>query len=323
MQGLVLRLVAVMAQRLAREKRANKSVVLYLTVPGAILSGIGSLLAQDWTLSLWLVLAIVGVVLLAVGTWFQYLNAAGDDHFDLAVAATQAQNTALVELDNSRTLTAVYERMITILQSLYSVMQNGRHVVEDVIAAGAVDEVLAVDTVLRTVRRDMQIALGFSPLQIWTIVVYRREQDQTDRRTYLRCISHDRQIACDLRDARRWPEGVGVGGLALLRDAEIVAPDMLDPVARPLYNLDTGDARDDDYVRYRSMIAIPVNVGNDDRPWGVVLASSDQPRHFLTDGADDDDVEAPLRAEAIRAFGGLVALTVAGTRKSAHDAGII
>lgn len=270
-QGLVHRLVTVMARRLEREKKANTRVVLYLTVPGASLSAIGSLFAQEWTLSFWLVVAIVGVVLLAVGTWFQYLNAAGEDHFDLAVVATQERNAALVDLDNSRTVTAVYERMITILQSLYSVMQNGRHVVEDVIATGAVDEVRAVDTVLRTVRRDMQIALGFSPLQIWTIVVYRREQDQTDGRSYLRCISHDRQIACDLRDARRWPEGVGVGGLALLRDAEIVAPDMLDPVARLLFNLETGDMRDDDYIRYRSMIAVPVNVGNDDRPWGLFL----------------------------------------------------
>lgn len=106
--------------------------------------------------------------------------------------------------------------------------------------------------------------------------------------------------------------------MALLRDAEIVAPDMLDPLGRSLFNLQSGDMKDDDAIRYRSMIAIPVNVGKDDRPWGVVLASSDEPHHFLMDGADDN-VELPLRTEALRAFGGLVALAVAGTRKSAHD----
>lgn len=303
--------------RLRREKRAKKGIVFFFTGVGSALAAAGALFAQDFAWNGAALTAIVGIVMVLAAAWYQYKTQDETDHLVDAFSALRMQEEIKADLSAASSISEFFEEAASVYGSLYLVMSNGRNVIESILEGPKPDEQEAINTLLEHVRQDLLIALGFSPKDIYTVVVYRAEFDPSDGYFWLRCISHERQIKCELSDARRWREGIGVGGMAFARDDEVAAPDILASSAKSLFSLTSGHVRELDYKRYRSLVAVPVNVGNDPKPWGVVLASSDQPNHFLVDG-EHDDLMASLRSEALRAFGGMVALAVAGIRSKAH-----
>ena len=136
----------------------------------------------------------------------------------------------------------------------------------------------------------------------WTVCIY----ELICERRELRCIAHQRSVDCSIENARLWPVGVGIGGIAAARKVAVVCPD--------LYARDAGTAlhlaeemaeKDTDREHYRSMMAVPIMVGPENNLWGVVVATSSKPSHF---GGKALGLEPE---ETVRALAGIVALAVA------------
>ena len=118
-------------------------------------------------------------------------------------------------------------------------------------------------------------------------------------------MAHVRSEPCELKNARPWREGVGVGGVAVAKNDEVVVPDLDDPAVGTAFRLDKNMVKDQDRDRYKSICAVPVAVGHAERPWGVVIATSNVPSHFGAVGGEVVEFE-----EAVRALAGLVALCI-------------
>jgi GAF domain-containing protein len=140
--------------------------------------------------------------------------------------------------------------------------------------------------------------------QHWTLCVYKAEADPNTKRVLLCCIGGLRSVPCDLKAARKWPEGVGTCGVAYATGMEVVEPDIWDKArAQPAINPDL--TRPHDTSRYRSIAAVPISLNSRQRPWGVAVATSDRVGHFsngLRTGAKT--------VEAVRSLAVMVGLAV-------------
>ena len=113
----------------------------------------------------------------------------------------------------------------------------------------------------------------------------------------LRCIAHLRKIPCEIGEARAWPEGVGVAGIAYSMNHEIIIQDMSSADALAMFDLKTL-TREYDKVRYASMVAVPINVGTNPKPWGVAVVTSDRANHFSSEPSYGVATAEPIRAIA-------------------------
>lgn len=90
-------------------------------------------------------------------------------------------------------------------------------------------------------------------------------------------------------------------------------PDLDDPAVGTTFRLDDALRKPEDRERYKSIFAVPVQVGSDELPWGVVLATSNVPYHFGSTETNGVDPE-----EGVRALAGVIALAVAVCRSNNH-----
>lgn len=252
--------------------------------------------------------AFVGLAVSAIGLVFLVMTRSDDDNLQ---EATQA--ISLAESNFHATQLAEQEKLYFAysakqFRSLYLAYASARSMLERAVADGQLDEEKLIGDVLLAMRLELRIALGFETDHTWTICVYKSKMDDNDGYRYLHCVAHDRSIECDITKARRWKEGIGVGGMAFAKNDEVVAPDILEAAAISLFSLNGDTLRDDDRKRYRSMFAVPVQVGLNQRPWGVVLATCNDAGHFASDIGDEEDDVALNNKEAVRALAGLVAL---------------
>jgi hypothetical protein len=186
---------------------------------------------------------------------------------------------------------------------LYSAMNSMREVIEQT-ANTRPDDIMLVQFLLAAGGRALMVASDFEISDHWTLLVYRTESAPEGPARQLRCVGGKRSIDCDLSEARLWPEGVGVGGVALSRGQEVLAPDLSKPELGTLYQ-SGALRRDHDAERYRSIAAVPIQIAGQKHPWGVVVATSDQANHF---GVEQGP--GVRTAEASRALAGMVALGV-------------
>jgi hypothetical protein len=312
-------LATAFSTRSESHRKGVKFIELAFVVLGALLAGVAPLFENGvgWPPTPWQVASVCGFAMTALGG--MYLIMFRDDSDYLREAAT-----ALKQAEDHRdelfdTLQAHEDMALASkqLRSLYLCHSISRAMLERAIVGRMSEEVSLIEEILLAIRTDLRIALGFEMAQTWTIVVYRRELNTDDGYHYLKCVAHDRSIQCDIAKARQWREGIGVGGMALSRRDEIVAPDILQPSAVSLFSLNGESFREEDHLRYRSMFAVPIQVGNDAIPWGVVLVSCNQADHFRS--IEDDLVRESMVSykEATRALAGIAALAVAMCRARA------
>ena len=179
-----------------------------------------------------------------------------------------------------------------------------RGIIEQFVARSVTDEIKIVDEMMRAASRLLLIALGFKQSHLWTLCVYKAVNDPQTNGVNLVCVAKNRAIDCDITEARIWPAGIGTVGMAYANAREIIVPDMQAVELGSTYDL--GDmARADDKGRYRSIATVPILVAGGNKPWGVVVATSDQPHHFYV------DEETGVRtSEAVRSLASMVALAV-------------
>lgn len=163
--------------------------------------------------------------------------------------------------------------------------------------------------------RAISIAAGFGQADRWTIGVYKAVQLTSSDRIELQCIAQKRAIDCKLDEARKWPEGVGIAGIAYTSGREIVLPDVRAEGLQAVFG-PRDLVREYDNDRYVSMVAVPIKVAGREQPWGVVNATSDKAGHFSAEAQPGFKTDEPIRALA--AF---VALAVAAcdTERRQHN----
>ena len=154
----------------------------------------------------------------------------------------------------------------------------------------------AIQACLDASERSLRLAFAFALEDHWTVSVYKADV-QRSRRTELACIANLRSVPCDVKNARRWPDGIGVTGIAYARGTEVVIPDLSAKELGSLHDV-TALAKKEDGTRYRSVIGVPILIGSNNEKWGIVVATSDQPKHFSLDEQDGIKTTEPARAVA-------------------------
>jgi len=196
------------------------------------------------------------------------------------------------------------DRMI----ALYSATRLMRDALEQASVAMVGNEVGLVSTMTTLAGPELVAAAGFSLSDQYTISVYEARPLTDGCRYGLHLIEHIRAIPCDKHEARVWPEGRGATGVAFSNSAEIIVDDLTTDTAKSVFGMpDLRRKYDDD--RYLSMVAVPILVEGDDRPWGVVAATNDRIGHF-----NHTQEEGLKTQEAIRALAKYAALAVAMLR---------
>ena len=292
---------------------ALKAVRFGLIYGGALISALAAVFAQgwQWPLTDLQVIGVVGAALVCLGGFFLiYIEESPEALHQAQIAIRDAEDFR-DEYEEVAQFAKGYERASRRLTALYLAYSASRGVLERAATTGLTDEIQIIRSCLAAMKRDLRISLGFELSHTWTICVYITETPETGQPSYLRCIAHDRTFDCDITKARLWREGVGVGGMTLARNSEVVAPDTLAPEAGSLFTLDDVNVSALDRDRYRSLIGVPVQVGAGTRPYGVVIVTSDQPEHF-----GSDEVEGVAPEEGARALAGVVALAVALCRNA-------
>jgi hypothetical protein len=199
---------------------------------------------------------------------------------------------------------------------LYNSMDVMRGAIEQSLTLPQVPPVATIiQTCLDAAENSLLVAFDFDIRDTWTIGIFVAERRSESDKVTLRCIAHSRKIRCDISQARTWVEGVGVAGVAYSMSNEIILRDMLAPQLGTVFDLGTL-ARPYDSKRYRSIAAIPIRVGASATPWGIAVATSDQPGHFSPEASDGVST-----AEPIRAIAAMAALAVVAT--AAHNQNVL
>ncbi|HEV7436827.1 MAG TPA: hypothetical protein VGO22_18475 [Pseudorhizobium sp.] len=299
--------------------KSDRFVKISLIAVGTLLATIGALFNGQpfWPITGVRWAAIIGAFLVFVGTLYFVFTA--DDTNKTLKAALKALDEA--ELTASETAELyrgmwAYEEAVDKLKELYAVYHAARGALEQSFSKDSVDEQSLIDLCFGQTKRSLRVAMGFELNDIWTIGIYRAYWDEQDRRYVLKCIAHHRSFDCPIEEARPWPEGVGVGGVAFAKNDEVVVPNLFSHEAGSAFRLNDDKMKPEDRQRYGSLFAVAVDVGNDPRPWGVVIATNSRPHHF-----GDENHAGLAPEEAVRALAGITALAIVIARANAKNIG--
>jgi hypothetical protein len=151
----------------------------------------------------------------------------------------------------------------------------------------------------------------------WTISVFTRE-DATEEMVRIAWRWQDQ--ASSARDQRRWKKKQGYTGAAWAQNRAIYEADTSLPEAKARYEVppekligrDNASGIPADEVRYRSIAALPVRLGSDDEPYGILVVTSDHVGRF------DSNPETPggTNMLTLRQLSAAIALIAAGATKS-------
>jgi hypothetical protein len=225
-----------------------------------------------------------------------------------AAAAIEVADKALEEARDAESKFEGVSDLFTAMDRLtetYQICLNLRGALEQagVGSSGTLENLIG--TMFGLISRPLSVAAGFENADRWTIGVYRAVASAQPSKADLRCIAQKRAIECKLEEARVWPEGVGIAGIAYSNAREVVIPNLAADGVQAVFG--PRDAtRQYDVERYASMVAVPIMVAGRERPWGVITATSDRIGHF------HGQAEAGFKTdEPIRAVGSFIALAVA------------
>lgn len=295
--------------RLARFWKASIFVKIALLALASALIAVAQLaqVPAGQQINSWQIAGILASFVVAVGATFIAITET-DSSKELAVAAEAIEQTQAIKdsYDGLRFIFGNLERTIELYRATM-VMRGG---IETMISSGIVDDVLAAETLLQISSRSLAIAMDFAQSDQWTICVFKAIVAENGR-VKLKCVAHSRAIACEIEKARQWEEGVGVAGVSYSNAGEVIIPDMFADGLRTVFASQRAETRDYDDERYRSMAAMPIEVDGMEKPWGVVVCTSDQPGHF-----DPDGTTGAKTHEGGRALSGMIALAVAAIRRN-------
>ena len=171
---------------------------------------------------------------------------------------------------------------------------------ESTVVSPTVDDL--VKRIFELASRLVWIAAGFESSDPYTIGIYKAVPTVEPHRHDLKCLVQSRAIPCLVEDARVWPEGIGITGIAYSNAREVIVPDLREEGMAAIFGPKNLTKRYD-RERYVSMAAVPIMVTGQAKPWGVLNATSDREDHFSALRDPGFKSDEPLRALA--AFIGL------------------
>ncbi|WP_311273566.1 MULTISPECIES: hypothetical protein [unclassified Rhizobium] len=249
--------------------------------------------------------AIAAVLVAVIGT---YLLFAERDAASMLSDANQALSHAI----ESESILVGYEQNIASLHhqinkfsELYVAMGNARNMYEGMALAGKKEENTLLQELLNINKRQLAASMEFETSDRWTVCIYKSHVSETGSRE-LRVVAHIRAIECDVKEARVWPEGVGFSGISLSTGEEIIVGDLTDPTVSQIYGAGGPKAKPNDSSMYRSVVACPIYIGDERKPWGIATATNDRANHFI-----DVDNIGVQNSEAVRALAEMAAMIVA------------
>lgn len=164
-----------------------------------------------------------------------------------------------------------------------------------------------VEGMLDAAGRFINRSIGFEQGEAWVISVFQVQGDQLVRVASRRANRLDEKP-----DGRSWKQNEGFVGVAWAQKRDVIIHDgtLQDIVAD--YPVPHEKARDYDAVRYRSLAAIPVRLGDPAEIWGVIAASTDRADRFRRD-PDNRQVQS---VDTVRLIARMTALMAAAFRRS-------
>lgn len=303
-------------QQSKAQHRASLFVKIALITFGAAASAVGlsvDLATANGEWSFWTMSGIAGAVLVAIGGVFVLITERDvSETLDAAREAMEKAREFQTEKNDFENNINWLNHEVRRGLELYNSMDVMRGFIEQSLGLPDTSVASIMQNCLTGAQSSLRVAFDFSIGDTWTICVYEAQNDRESGKVVLRCVAHDRSIQCDLDKARVWQEGNGVVGVAYSNAREIIVPDMSAPELGTTFDL-RENSRDHDPERYRSMAAVPVMVGSGKIPWGVVVATSNRPRHF-----HDEPVDGVATAEPVRAIAAMAALAAKALVKSPH-----
>jgi hypothetical protein len=266
------------------------------------------------------ILGILAAIIVAVGAVFVIVTEEdAPKNLALAQEAVERARDLEARFEVVGELSGSIDRLI----SLYQAQSVMRGVIERLASAPDGSEDAVITAMLKACERLLPIAMDFAQADVWTIGVYKAVPSAEHGKVDLKCIAHKRAIDCSLDKARVWREGTGIAGVAYSNGREVIIPDLLAEGMKAVFGSPANEARDYDVERYRSMVAMPIDVYGLEKPWGVVTATSDNPGHFSAQERHGVKPE-----EGARALANMAALAVAvirgkpATKKESDDSNV-
>lgn len=172
-------------------------------------------------------------------------------------------------------------------------------------------EAQAVETMLDAAKLHLCKSIGLQAGEAWAISVFRIRANGNGSR--LSRIAALRAETLDPRQqARDWGPNEGFVGAAWASNRDTIIEDSNDPRVAEDYPVPSALRRAYDVNRYRSMAAIPIRVGPDQKIWGVVAGSSDHVGRFHRD-KENRNKQA---VDTIRLIARMTALMAAAFKRS-------
>lgn len=296
LQTIIKELSGAYDERSKRQSFALLLIKIVAVVLGSFIAGFAQFAAlPEGELPFWNGVGMFATAIVALGGIYVVVTDVDTtDELNKARRAVEAARSLRAELQSTLFVFANLRQTT----HLYFAVREMRNVIERSIYQAKVDETAAIQLCLDSAERSLKLAFDFSLQHHWTVSVYKADR-KTCYPAQLTCVAHLRSVKCKIDDARSWPEGIGVTGIAYARGTEVVIPDLAAPELGSLHDI-TKNSKPEDGTRYRSIIGVPIVLGekNDDK-WGMVVATSDQPQHFRVGfaGADIPTTE-PARAVA-------------------------
>ena len=274
-------------------QRASKFVRSVLVAGGALAAGIAQFCT--WPLGgkpdAAQLVGIIATGIVFIGGLFILLTEQD------AATAIKTADEALAKAEDLAAEAATIEAFFDANDRLSATFQAAlslRSAFEQALNPTPADVDMLITTAFDTVKRQLAVAAGFRQSDRWIIGVYRSELDTVTGRDQLRCLVHDRAIPCQVGQARSWPEGVGIAGIAYTNRREVVIPDLRAEGMQAIFG-PQGFSNPFDADRYISMVSVPILVAGRSKPWGVVNATNDQADHFSADGRAGFKNDEPIR----------------------------
>jgi multidrug transporter EmrE-like cation transporter len=297
--------------------RASRFVKFVLIIVGA--AAVAVALAVDiahanGAYSIWTLIGICGAFLVAVGSAFDaFRETDAAQALIIASQAIDAVTERQQELEDLVQEHGRFDKAVTRGLDLYNSMDVMRGAIEQSLDLSDVPAESIIQTCLSAAETSILGAFDFGIKDIWTICIFKAQPEKESGKVMLRAVAHLRKIACQLHEARSWPEGVGVAGIAYSMNHEIIIQDMSSADTVAMLDLRTL-SRDYDKERYASMVAVPITIGNAPKPWGVAVVTSDRRNHFLREPSYGVATTEPIRAIAAMTALAVKAAQTAGRR---------
>ena len=206
----------------------------------------------------------------------------------VVVAFTERDGPSMMEraqiaIDSAQELIAERENISKLIDQLYGADEKNRSIqtalrfildyIDELNSSQGEDIKENLRNMFRSVLREIEISIGVTNKEQWTITVFMRNSENS---LMVPLVKWRANRGEEDEPTRSWAKGSGYTGLAWANRTEIVLADTSSPTALALLK----DIAPRDPELYVSVIAVPIKPSFDNDVWGVLTVTSDLKGRF-------------------------------------------